>query len=67
MLRCPLVENLVTTRNGVILNPSRRLAKRATYTAVVEGAGDSDGRAVEDEAGNSMNTDHMWHFKTGRR
>lgn len=49
-----------------ILNPSVRLAKNTFYTVTVEGAADTDGHAVEDEAGNPMATDYTFDFKTGR-
>ena len=47
-----------------ILNPGVRLEPNTTYTAVVEGAGDTDGAAVEDKAGNEMATDYIWRFTT---
>jgi hypothetical protein len=47
------------------LDPTDKLAADTTYTAIIEGAGDSDGLAVEDKAGNEMGTDYVWHFTTG--
>ena len=49
------------------LDWGERLWWKTTYTVVIEGAGDSDGFAVKDKAGNEMATDYIWHFKTGRR
>jgi hypothetical protein len=49
-----------------VLNPEARLAKRTNYTALVEGAGDSDGLAVRDN-NLSLKSDVIWRFKTGRR
>ena len=49
------------------LDPESRLQKKTEYTAVVEGAGDSDALAVKDGQGNEMRIDRIWHFKTGRR
>jgi hypothetical protein len=53
------------TKKLAVLNPSRRLAANTTYTAVVEGVNDSDGKAVKDEAGNALARDCIWHFRTG--
>lgn len=50
------------TRDKAVLNPSVRLAGRTTYTVVVEGGVGG----VEDEAGNPMQGDHVFSFKTGR-
>lgn len=57
----------VAAKKLAILNPSDRLGKRKTYTAVVEGAGDEDGASVKDRDGNPMARDKIWHFKTGRK
>ncbi len=53
-------------RERAVLNPVARLAKRTNYTALVEGAGDSDGLAVRDN-NLSLKSDVIWRFKTGRR
>ena len=50
-----------------VLNPKSRLLKKTNYTAVVEGAGDSDGQALNSGSGYEMPVDKIWHFKTGRR
>jgi hypothetical protein len=47
------------------LNPDSRLEANTQYTATIEGAGDTDGLAVEDKASNAMATDHTWSFTTG--
>jgi len=47
------------------LNPANKLDAGTTYTAIIEGAGDSDGLAVKDKAGNEMASDYIWHFTTG--
>ena len=47
------------------LNPTDKLAAGTIYTAIIEGAGDSDGLAVKDRAGNEMASDYVWHFTTG--
>jgi hypothetical protein len=54
-------------KNLAILNPVSGLRANTTYTAVVEGAGDTDGQAVKDKEGNEMATDYIWHFTTGSR
>jgi hypothetical protein len=50
-----------------VLNPDARLAKRTVYTALVEGAGDSDGLAAKDINDVSIASDVIWDFKTGRK
>lgn len=50
-----------------VVNPNKRLGKKKTYTAVVEGANDADGRAVRDSSGTEMEQTHTWTFTTGRR
>lgn len=54
-----------STKKRATLNPSTRLKANTEYTAVVEGAGDSDGLAVKDRENNEMTTDKIWHFTTG--
>ncbi len=44
---------------------TNKLKANTTYTAIVEGAGDTDEEAVKDKAGNEMATDKIWHFTTG--
>jgi hypothetical protein len=41
------------------------LQSYTTYTVVVEGAKDGDGRAVEDRDGNPLARDYIFHFTTG--
>jgi hypothetical protein len=48
-----------------ILDPSATLDPNTKYTAVVEGAGDGDHRAVKDRGGIPMARDYIWHFTTG--
>ena len=49
-----------------ILDPSATLDPNTKYTAVVEGAGDGDHRAVKDRGGPPMaRGDYIWHFTTG--
>ena len=48
-----------------ILDPSATLAPNTKYTAVVEGAGDGDHRAVKDRGGPPMARDYIWPFTTG--
>jgi Bacterial Ig-like domain len=54
------------TYDKAILNSAARLQAHTNYTVTVEGAADTDGKAVEDEAGNPMLTDYTFTFKTGR-
>ena len=51
----------------VVLDPDRRLAKRTKYTVRIEGAGDTDGLAVADLAGNELAGDHVRSFRTRDR
>ena len=51
----------------VVLDPNRRLAKNKKYTVRVEGAGDADGLAVEDPAGNELARDYVRSFRSGLR
>lgn len=51
-------------KKAAVLDPSRRLKASTEYTAVVEGAGDTDSRAVESRRGRAMARDHLWRFKT---
>ena len=53
------------TTKTATLDPTRRLRAFRNYTAVVEGAGDTDGQAVKDSIGTEMASDYVWHFKTG--
>jgi Bacterial Ig-like domain len=48
-----------------ILDPSATLDPNTKYTAVVEGGGDGDHRAVKDRGGPPMARDYIWHFTTG--
>jgi hypothetical protein len=63
----PLPFGATVTGSGkkYILNPDGRLAQRTNYTAVLEGTDTFDTFAVKDEAGNEMEADYIWHFRTG--
>jgi hypothetical protein len=50
--------------NTAKLIPSAALDFSAAYTAVVEGTGDGDMRAVKDRGGTAMATDKLFHFTT---
>ncbi len=50
-----------------IVNPDKRLARRTKYTVRIEGAGDSDGLAVADPAGNELAQDEARTFTTRRK
>jgi hypothetical protein len=56
-----------STCKTVIVNPDARLAKRKKYTVRVEGAGDADGLAVKDLAGNELAQDYLKSFRTRDR
>ncbi len=47
-----------------ILNPASSLKGNTQYTALVEGASDTDAFAVQDRSGTTMATDLIWHFTT---
>ena len=44
---------------------NNKLKANTTYTAVVEGAGDTDNESVKDRNGNKLAIDKIWHFTTG--
>jgi len=48
-----------------VLNPTATLASNTEYTAVVEGTGDGDMKAVKDRGGTPMATDYIFYFPTG--
>jgi hypothetical protein len=50
--------------NTAKLVPSPALAFNTEYTAVVEGTGDGDMKAVKDRGGTAMATDYIFHFTT---
>ena len=50
--------------NTAKLIPSAALDFSTAYTAVVEGTGDGDMRAVKDRGGTAMATDKIFHFTT---
>jgi hypothetical protein len=50
--------------NTAKLNPTSTLLSGTEYTAVVEGTGDGDMKAVKDRGGTPMATDYIFHFKT---
>ena len=47
-----------------VLNPTAALAFNTEYTAVVEGRGDGDMKAVKDRGGTAMATDYIFYFTT---
>ena len=48
-----------------ILNPTESLTPCTEYTAVVEGTGDGNMKAVKDRGGTPMATDYIFYFTTG--
>jgi len=48
-----------------ILDPTASLVDNSEYTAVVEGTGDGDMKAVKDRGGTPMATDYIFSFRTG--
>jgi hypothetical protein len=48
-----------------ILNPTNPLLSGTEYTAVVEGTGDGDMKAVKDRGGTPMASDFIFSFTTG--
>ena len=48
-----------------ILDPTASLAPNTEYTAVVEGTGDGDMKAVKDRGGTPLATDYLFYFTTG--
>jgi hypothetical protein len=48
-----------------ILNPTSPLLPNTEYTAVVEGTGDGDMKAVKDRDGTPMARDHIFFITTG--
>jgi hypothetical protein len=48
-----------------ILNPTESLTPCTEYTAVVEGTGDGDMKAVKDRGGTPLATDYIFYFTTG--
>src|SRR5215217_3879087 len=47
-----------------ILNPTESLTPCTEYTAVVEGTGDGDMKAVKDRGGTPLATDYIFYFRT---
>jgi hypothetical protein len=47
-----------------ILDPSEPLLPDTEYTAVVEGTGDADMKAVKDRDGTAMASDFIFYFTT---
>jgi hypothetical protein len=47
-----------------VLNPTAALASNTEYTAVVEGTGDGDMKAVKDRGGTPMASDYIFYFTT---
>jgi hypothetical protein len=47
-----------------VLDPTAPLAANTEYTAVVEGTGDGDMKAVKDRGSTPMARDYIWHFTT---
>jgi Bacterial Ig-like domain len=48
-----------------ILDPTESLTPCTEYTAVVEGTGDGDMKAVKDRGGTPMASDYIFYFTTG--
>ena len=48
-----------------ILDPTSPLLPSTEYTAVVEGTGDGDMKAVKDRGGTPLATDYIFYFTTG--
>ena len=48
-----------------ILDPTSTLLSGTEYTAVVEGTGDGDMKAVKDRGGTPLASDYVWSFTTG--
>ena len=51
-------------KKTAIYNPNSSLEPLTQYTAIIEGAGDSDSFAVKDRAGNEMAQTFTWTFTT---
>src|SRR5215217_4657014 len=47
-----------------VLDPTASLAPNTEYTALVEGRGDGDMKAVKDRGGTAMAADYIFYFKT---
>src|SRR5215208_33472 len=48
-----------------VLDPTASLAPNTEYTALVEGRGDGDMKAVKDRDGTAMAADYIFYFTTG--
>src|SRR5215218_3915468 len=48
-----------------VLDPTASLAPNTEHTAVVEGRGDGDMKAVKDRGGTAMAADYIFYFTTG--
>ena len=48
-----------------VLDPTVSLGSFKEYTAVVEGTGDGDMKAVKDRGGTPLTTDYIFYFTTG--
>jgi hypothetical protein len=65
-----LASTLATVRYNddtktAILDPTSPLLTNTEYTAVVEGTGDGDMKAVKDRGGTPMASDYIFYFTTG--
>ena len=65
---CPAATTATVRYNAdtktAVLNPTAPLASNSEYTAVVEGTGDGDMKAVKDRGGTPMASDYIFYFTT---
>jgi hypothetical protein len=70
VVECPPAPVAATVRYNddtktAILNPTNPLLANTEYTAVIEGTGDGDMKAVKDRGGTPMASDYIFYFTTG--
>jgi hypothetical protein len=70
VVECPPAPVAATVRYNAetrtaILDPTESLTPCTEYTAVVEGTGDGDMKAVKDRGGTPLATDYIFYFTTG--